>query len=92
MADKPFSYQQGAMLHDAIMGAFRARGSHFEEWCKDNCLTPAVVRNVTYGQMKGPKGRTILAKLIEDAGKEVVRVGYETRLRKHASEVAGDAA
>jgi len=92
MADSPFRYQPGAMLHDAIMGAFRASGTNFEDWCRDQNVMPSTARNVTYGQMKGPKGKAMLAKLIADAGEEVIRVGYETRLKKHAAEVAGDAA
>lgn len=85
MTGQTFTYQPGAMLHDAIVGAFRAQGGSFEQWCKDSGIASSIVRNVTYGQMKGPKGQKVLAQLIEDAGSEVVRAGYITRLRLHAA-------
>mgnify|MGYP007055203570 CR=1 FL=1 len=53
-------YQSGAMLHDAIMGAFRASGRTLERWCKDNEVSPSVACNATYGQMRGPKAVDML--------------------------------
>ena len=88
MADTGIPYQPGAMLHDAIMGAFRAKGRTLEEWCKTNGVTPSVARNATFGQMRGKRGQEMLARLIEAAGAEVVKVGYETRLKQHAADIA----
>lgn len=31
-----FHFLPGAILHDAVMGAFKARGASFEVWCAEN--------------------------------------------------------
>ncbi len=36
MAEKSFPFQPGVMLHEAIVGAFRATGGSFEVWCAEN--------------------------------------------------------
>ena len=97
MADKLFPFQPGAMLHDAIIGAFRASGQSFERWCRENNVLPTNARNATYGMMKGARGQEILAQLIEEAGPAVVRAGYLARLARHNEAIdqateAGDAA
>lgn len=76
------------MLHSAIMGAFRARGTTFEAWCAAEGLKSTATRNVTHGQSHGPKGRKLLEKLIDDAGREIVQAAYEARLKEHYREVA----
>ena len=53
-------FQPGAILHDAIMGAFRARGWSFEGWLIENGIKPASARGCTFGQSKGPKGKAML--------------------------------
>lgn len=85
MTDNSIHYQPGAILHDAIMGAFRANGRTLEGWCRKNNVAPSVARNATYGQMRGSRGKAMLARLIEEAGPEVVKVGYETRLLAHVN-------
>lgn len=92
MTDYNQIYQRGEILHDAVMGAFRASGDSFEVWCKNNDTTPSTARNVTYGQMKGPIGRALLNRLITEAGPDVVHVGYMTRLHKHYAFITKEAA
>lgn len=87
MSEKPVRFQPGVMLHDAVVGAFRASGSSFERWCADHGVTPTNARNATYGVMKGPKGQELLARLIEAAGPEVVKAGYLARFQQHAAEL-----
>lgn len=89
MTDNEFPFQPGVMLHGAIVGTFRASGGSFEVWCVENGVTPSNARNATYGIMKGPKGRDILARLIEAAGPDVVKAGYMARLKKHMAIVRG---
>lgn len=36
MALKPSEFQPGAILHDAVMGAFRPHGICLDEWCREN--------------------------------------------------------
>lgn len=91
MSEKAARFQPGAMLHDAILGAFRASGGSFERWCAENKVTPTNARNATYGIMKGARGKELLARLIEAAGPEVVRAGYGARLRDHAATFLGAA-
>lgn len=83
MTKEPLPYQPGAILHSAIIGAFRATGGSFEGWCRDNNVEPTNARNATYGVMKGPRGQEILAQMIEDAGADVVKAGYLTRFYRY---------
>jgi len=87
MAEDDFPFQPGAMLHGAILGAFRASGGSFERWCVEHDITPTNARNVTYGVSKGPKGQELLARLIEAAGPEIVRAGYMARFKRHVEQV-----
>lgn len=49
MARKQPEFQPGLMLYEVINGAFRARGTTFEAWCKESGLTPMNVRNAAFG-------------------------------------------
>lgn len=92
MTQKEFIFQPGAVLHAAIIGGFRANGGSFERWCKENGVLATVARQATFGQSQGPNGRLLLAKLIEAAGEDFVRVVYERRLLDHATLVKKGAA
>lgn len=92
MARKPPEFQPGAILHEVIVGAFRARGLTFEGWCKENGLTPMNGRNATFGQSRGDVGRANLERIIEAAGREFVRDAYARRLAEHAAQFAKGAA
>lgn len=87
MSEDQFPFQPGAMLHDAIMGAFRAQGSSFERWLVEEGIPPATARGATYGQSKGPKGKALLARFIAAAGPDVVRTLYIDRLGRHVADV-----
>jgi len=92
MGAQDFPFQPGAILHDAVVGAFRASGSGFEAWCAENGVNPSVARNATFGMSQGPKGRALLARMINAAGVEVVRTAYIARLRAHVSDIHDGAA
>lgn len=87
MAEDHFPFQPGAMLHDAIMGAFKAQGGSFEAWLAEQGIPPATARGATYGQSKGPKGKALLARILDAAGPEVVRTLYLDRLGRHVADV-----
>lgn len=72
MTEKITKFQPGAILHEAIIGAFRANGDNFNDWCRRNSITPSVARNATFGQSRGPAGEALLARLIEGAGRDFV--------------------
>lgn len=88
MAVKNKSFQPGAVLHEVIVGAFRASGSSFEAWCKENGVHTSTARMATYGQSGGDKGQALLDQIIEAAGPDTVMVSYRARIEKHAAEVA----
>lgn len=83
MAENDFPYQPGSMLHGAILGAFRANGGSFEQWCVANGLTSSNARNVTHGISKGPISQDLLARMIKAAGPEIVKAGYMSRFDRH---------
>jgi len=83
MTREPPEFQPGAILHEVIVGAFRARGLTFEGWCKDNGLTPMNGRNATFGQSRGDVGRRNLEKIIDAAGRDFIRDAYRRRLEEH---------
>lgn len=89
MADNEHPYQPGAMLYDAIMGAFRSSGRTFEGWVIANGIKQATARSAAFGQAKGPKGRALVARIIEGAGPDVVRAGYLARLNSHVEDMGG---
>lgn len=83
MPQEPCNFQPGAILHEVIVGAFRARGLTFEGWCNDNGLTPMNGRNATFGQSRGAIGRRNLEKIINAAGREFVMDAYRRRIAEH---------
>lgn len=88
MTEKPIEFQPGAILHDAVVGTFRAHGGSFERWCKENGVTPSVARNATFGQSRGPAGQAMLARIIEAAGRDFVLAAYRKRIVEHGRKLA----
>jgi len=87
MTQPEFKFQPGAFLHEAIIGAFRANGTNFDQWCREAGIKPTVARQATFGQSRGPNGQDVLARMIEAAGMDFVRHVYEKRLLDHAEQV-----
>lgn len=83
MSRKPTEFQPGAILHEVIVGAFRARGLTFEGWAKENGISSTNARQCTYGQSRGETGQRNLDRIINAAGREFVRDAYRRRLREH---------
>lgn len=83
MAQNIPEFQPGSILHEVIVGAFRAHGMTFEGWCKENGLTPMNGRNATFGQSRGPAGRSNLERIIDAAGRDFVRDAYRRRIEEH---------
>lgn len=92
MTRKTPEFQPGAILHEVIVGAFRARGLTFEGWCAANGLTPTNGRNATFGQSRGDVGRKNLERIINAAGREFVRDAYLRRLAEHVVQLQKGAA
>lgn len=87
MSRIPPEFQPGAMLHEVIVGAFRARGLTFEGWCKDNGITPMNGRNATFGQSRGEVGHANLERIIDAAGRDFVRDAYRRRVAEHLEQL-----
>lgn len=85
-------FQPGAILHDVIIGAFRASGTSFDVWCVENGLTPANGRNATFGQSRGPRGKKNLERIIDAAGRDFVRDAYLRRIAAHHDQLSQGAA
>ena len=86
MTDQPYPYQPGPILYGAVLGAFRSHGSNLERWLKANGVTPIRARNALFGLSAGPIGQALAARIIEDAGADLVRAGYMSQLRRHMEE------
>lgn len=83
MTRKLPEFQPGAILHEVIVGAFRARGLIFDAWARENGLTPSNARNATFGQSRGEAGQRNLEMIIDAAGRDFVRDAYRRRLTEH---------
>jgi hypothetical protein len=92
MSEEQFPFQPGAILHDAIVAAFRANNGSFESWLAERGVPSATARGATYGQSRGPRGTALLKALIEAAGPEMVWGIYVNRLRRHVADVNGKVA
>ena len=85
MSPSEISFQPGAILHEAIIGAFQAHGGSFENWCRANGVQNSSARNATFGQSRGARGKAILNALIDAAGRDYVVAAYSRRTREHAA-------
>lgn len=83
MTPRTEEFQPGAILHEVIVGAFRARGLMFESWCKQNGISPTNARSATFGQSRGKVGREALDRIIDAAGRDFVAEAYRRRLAEH---------
>lgn len=92
MTQREFNFQPGVILHEAIIGAFRASGSNFDQWCQANNVKPTSARQATFGQSRGPAGQDLLNRMIEAAGPDFVRHVYEARMLAHAATLRRGAA
>lgn len=85
-------FRPGVILHEVIVGALRANGDTFQNWCKNNNMSVTGVRQVTFGQSSGPRSQALLDRLINDAGREVVTAAYRIRMDAEARKLARAAA
>lgn len=86
-AARDYEFKPGAILHAAIIGAFRAHGSTFEQWCRENDVISTIGRQATHGQSAGENGKDILARMIAGAGEATIRQIYEARMLAHAEDI-----
>lgn len=89
MPENVYKLQPGAILHEVIVGCFKSSGTSFDAWCRENGVNSSTAKTATYGQSGGNKGRAILARMINAAGREQVELAYRTRIERHAAEISG---
>lgn len=92
MAQNNPKFQPDTILHEVIVGAFRARGMTFGGWCTENGLTPTNARQATFGQSLGETGKANLERLIAAAGQEFVTDAYFGRVAEHFAHLTKGAA
>jgi hypothetical protein len=92
MSRKTPDFQPSLILLDVLTGAFRASGTTFEGWCKDNGLSPMNVRNAALGQSRSDSAKKVLEQAIDAAGREFVLKIYRDRVLDHAAQLRKGAA
>lgn len=92
MSRKPPEFQPSLILLDVLTGAFRARGTTFEGWCKANGLTPMNVRNAALGSSRTDLAKKLLEQAIDAAGRDFVTKVYRDRMIEHAAQLQKGAA
>ncbi len=88
MAQTELIFQPGVILHDSIVGAFRASGRSFGAYCTQNGICGQTARQATFGQQAGPKGAALLLRIIEAAGPDLVMASYKYRMAQEAAKLA----
>ncbi len=92
MARKPPEFQPGLILLDVLVGAFRARGTSFESWCKSKGYSSMNLRNATLGGSRTPHALMMLDEALDAAGRDFVLSVYRDRVGEHWAELQKGAA
>lgn len=74
MPDDPETIQHGATLSRAIVAAFRAKGTSLTAWCTENDVHRENVRQAAFGVWSGKKGKELLDRVIDAAGRDMVEM------------------
>lgn len=82
----------GSVLYQVICGAFLARGSSLHRWCSENDIKPHLAREAIFGRRVKVQGRLLLKRIIDAAGRDLVRDAYARRLAEHARQFTKGAA
>lgn len=80
-------FQPGKILNEVIVGCLRASGTNLDRWCRENGVAEASARSATYGQSSGPRGKELLEKMIDAAGRDAVREAYRRRMLAEAAKL-----
>ncbi|UTS79535.1 hypothetical protein [Phaeobacter piscinae] len=81
-------FQPGIILHEVVVGCFKASGVSLHQWCKENEISQAAAYGALKGANTGERGTALLQQLIDAAGRHVVKTAYRARIERHAAEVA----
>jgi len=92
MAVNKMKFQQGRMLYEVVVGAFKANGLAFEPWCIAHDLNPQRGRNALYGASSGLGALKLVERLVDAVGREVIELAYRRRLESHTRDLDAHAA
>ena len=59
-------------LYNIVLGAFRAQGTSFSEWCDEQDINRENARAALYGVWRGPKADIVIARIVAGADQEVI--------------------
>ena len=79
--------QPGRVLNEVLVGALRAKGTTFSEWCRVNGVGVSAAKAATYGFSGGDRGRAIVEAMIAEAGRSVVEEAYRRRIMAEAAKL-----
>ena len=54
-------FRPGTIFYEVILGAFKASGVSFEEWCRKTDVNPAAARSAPKGFSTGTQGQAVNA-------------------------------
>lgn len=92
MARKHPEFQPGLILLDVLSGAFRARGTTLEGWCKANGQSGMNARGAALGISKSEQAKKLLESMVDAAGRDFVFQVYRDRIVEHAAQLQRGAA
>jgi hypothetical protein len=92
MARKNPEFQPSLILLDVLSGAFRARGTTLEGWCKASGFSGMNARGAALGISKSDEAKKLLELMIDAAGRDFVFQIYRDRVVEHAAQLQKGAA
>lgn len=87
MAFPPNEFQPGKILNEVIVGCLRAAGTNMHRWCLENDVNLQAATNATFGRSGGPRGKELLDRMIDAAGREAVIESYRRRVLAEAAKL-----
>ena len=92
MTRTKLEFQPSLILLDVLGGAFRARGTTMDGWCKENQLNVMNLRNAALGGSSTDLAKKTLERAIDAAGRDFVSKFYRDRVLEHAAQLTKGAA
>lgn len=92
MAETEMKLEPGVILNEVVSGCLRAAGTNLYAWCRENDVNHATAKQALFGQSGGDRGKELLSKMIETAGRTQVEMTYRKRIEDHAAAISGEAA
>lgn len=92
MSVAKITVRPGVILHEVIVGALRANGTSFAEWCQENGVGINSAKAATFSISGGDRGQSIIREMIAAAGPAVVEAAYRQRMDAEFNKLRGGVA